>query len=395
MAQAEEVETVRVEPDDDRLERLNLLLAEVWGGNPFYRDKWRRTGLHEESLASPGDLGRFPFTSRAELERDQRRTPLLGTNLTFPLEEYHQVHRSSGTSGASLLWADTRASWEWLVGRSEALFRMAGVDASDRVLLAAGGGAAARPLPGRALSPPSLPILTSAIEEPCPPHLVAPLGPRVVHDGALRVGCTCLPPVAVPPEEATVLAGKPERMLRLARRLKVGGIRPASLGVRKLILSGDPGGCRGLLRRRLAEVWEAEVFERYGLTEAGSVAGECPSHPGGMHVLEDAFIAEVINPETREVLPDGGRGELVLTTLGRSASPIVRYRTGDLVTLVRGQPCGCGRSGGLLAGEIRRRGDPRPGEKAASPGIFSRPDPDGAAGGSQIPGGSCDEEPLS
>jgi phenylacetate-CoA ligase len=91
------------------------------------------------------------------------------------------------------------------------------------------------------------------------------------------------------------------------------------------------------------------------LTEAGSVAGECTAHPGGMHLLEQEFIAEVIRPDTGQPVPDGKPGELVLTNLGRLARPIVRYRTGDLVRLVRHHHCPCGRPDAIIVGGVRRR----------------------------------------
>lgn len=359
MARVEEVPAEPLEGDANRLTELNLLLAEAWRGNAFYREKWKRAGLCEEPLFCADDLARYPLTTRAELVRDQRRNPTLGTNLSFPLGEYVRVHRSSGTSGIPLAWADTLESWEWVLERSAALFRMAGVSSMDRVWIAPSHAAGERT--GK----------RSRV------FLAPPLGPCVVREGALSLGCVCelggdgeatLDLWRFLGSGAATLAGNPATMLRMAERLREEGVRPASLDVRKLIFSGDPVECRRLLRRQLAEIWEAEVFERYGLTEAGSVAGECEEHPGGMHVDGSAFIAEVVDLETAETLHGGGRGELVLTTLGRSASPIVRYRTGDVVTLVYSYECGCGRSDAFLAGGITRRRTVKKDEDAAGTG---------------------------
>ena len=301
-----------VSRDDARLQKLNRVLRHVWEHNPFYRDKWRSAGLRPHEFPSLEALCEFPFTTRAELLADQLKNPPLGSNLSCPFSDIKRVHRSSGTTLAPLSWGDTQQSWEWVMRGSQALLKLAGVTTNDRLLCI-------------------LPFGGSS-------------GPWIIYEGALRLGCCCF---AVAPEDT---AGQ-LRALRFRPTVLVG--KPAWLAfvecidqfpeIKKLIVTG--GTCRfpgGL-----------ESFVRYGLTEAGSVAGECSAHCG-LHLLEDNFIAEVVDPESGVRVPDGTSGELVLTTLGRLAQPIIRYRTGDAVRRVHDDHCACGRSGARLIGSIER-----------------------------------------
>jgi phenylacetate-CoA ligase len=314
-----------------QLQSLNALLVEAWRRNAFYRETWRRHGLGPQPLGSLDGLGEYPLVSRDDLAADQRDHPPLGRNVMHPLEMYRHVHRSSGTSGVPLYWPDTPWSWEWLAERSEALHRLSGLGEEDRVVFLGQPGVA--------------------------------MGPSVIHEGLLRLGCTTDALERLPDDREatwlaarrpTVIVGKPSKLSSLARHLEQWGLEARRLYVRVLLAVGEPGGSDPGLRRELFEIWGAEIHDRYGLTEAGPVAAECPAHPGGMHLPEEGFIAECVDPRTGETVPDGDEGELVLTTLGRIASPIVRYRTGDLVRLFRSFRCGCGRPGPLLAGGVRR-----------------------------------------
>jgi phenylacetate-CoA ligase len=153
----------------------------------------------------------------------------------------------------------------------------------------------------------------------------------------------------------------PTYALHLAEFASEHGVRLE--GVRCLIVAGEPGGSIPATRKRIEEAWNARVFDHSGLTEVGPLAIECPQAPGGLHILEDDYFAEVIpcSPHApREECVSRSEtstvGELVLTTLGRTGSPLIRYRTGDLVR-VDPKPCPCGRNGMRLAGGILGRTD--------------------------------------
>ena len=160
---------------------------------------------------------------------------------------------------------------------------------------------------------------------------------------------------------ATVVLCTPTYALHLAEFAKQQSVKID--GVRCLIVAGEPGGSIPATRKRIEEAWNARVFDHSGMTEIGPTAIECPANPGGLHILEDDYYAEVIessphapreDPVTRSVTPT--MGELVLTNLGRVGSPLIRYRTGDLVR-VDPQPCPCGSKWLRLAGGILGRTD--------------------------------------
>jgi phenylacetate-CoA ligase len=123
-------------------------------------------------------------------------------------------------------------------------------------------------------------------------------------------------------------------------------------------VAGEPGGSVPATRQRIEAAWPgARVFDHHGMTEVGPVTYECPRHPGRLHLIESAFFAEVIDPQSGARKADGELGELVLTTLERIGSPLIRYRTGDLVRSTRSTLCDCGRSDLLLEGGILGRTD--------------------------------------
>ncbi len=328
--------------EEAQLAALNQVLDAVWTDNRFYARKWRSAGVPAAPLESLADLATIPFTTRAELIADQSAAPPLGTNLTGQPSALIRFHRSSGTTREPILWADSAESWQWMMRGSESLWRLAGVRPSDRALFLMPFGASS--------------------------------GPWIIYEGACRLGCGCFPLGLAEPQEQlrwlanfkpTVLAAKPSVLQALAEAVLAGGRDPAELGVKKLILCGAHETSQ---RTALEQSWAAACFNRYGLTEAGSVAGECAAHTGGLHLLDDAYIAECVHPETRLPMPDGDRGELVLTTLGRLTRPILRYRTGDLVRLVRDPICSCGRRGSMLLGGVTRQAHRQGQGKFIAPG---------------------------
>lgn len=314
-----------------QLDQLNRVLAMVWERNPFYRAKWKAAGLSPGLLRSLDELERFPFTTRAELERDQASHPPLGSNLTAPFSDCLRLHRSSGTTRAPLFWADDAVSWQAVVRCSQTVWEWADVGRGDRVFFA-------------------MPFGVSS-------------GLWIMRAGAQQLGCLCFSAGQASVEEQlewmgrlkpTVLVAKPRNLLTLALAASAAGLNPASLGARKLICGGAPGGHVAETRRQLEQRWGAECFDRYGMTEAGSIAGECAAHAGGLHLLDHEFLAEAVEPHPPRPSNDGPGRELVLTHLSRTACPIVRYRTGDLVQLDRAQCCPCGHLGTLLVGGVQR-----------------------------------------
>jgi phenylacetate-CoA ligase len=155
-----------------------------------------------------------------------------------------------------------------------------------------------------------------------------------------------------------VLCCTPTYALHLAEAAAAEKLDLSASRVRILNVAGEPGGSIPATRQRLTNVWGgARVFDHHGMTEVGPVTYECPARPGVLHVLEDAFIAEVIDPASGRAAAPGQGGELVLTGLGRAGSPLFRYRTGDLVQTAAREVCECGSSELALEGGILGRTD--------------------------------------
>jgi phenylacetate-CoA ligase len=163
--------------------------------------------------------------------------------------------------------------------------------------------------------------------------------------------------------QATVLCCTPTYALRLGEVAAEEGIDLKRSNVRVIVVAGEAGGSIAATRARIEQIWPgARVFDHHGMTEVGAVTYECPVHPGNLHVMEQAYFAEIIEPGSDQPAAEGQPGELVLTPLGRIASPVLRYRTGDLVKRRTGNgerqtACKCGRYDLLLEGGILGRVD--------------------------------------
>jgi phenylacetate-CoA ligase len=319
-----------------QLEQLRSLLAELFPGNKFYSRKLNGVGITFDVASLEDFSARFPFTTKAELSADQLSAPPFGTNLTYPLERYTRYHQTSGTSGAPLRWLDTPEAWDGMVESWTRIFQAAGVTAQDRVYFAFSFG----------------------------PFI----GFWLAFESAARLGCLCVPGgglgsvarfTAILENQITVLCCTPTYALRLAETAAREKIPLDRSRVRKLIVAGEPGGSIPAVRARLEEVWPgARVYDHHGMTETGPVTYQCPARSGVLHVIESAYHAEVIQPADGKPARPGETGELVLTTLARTGSPVLRYKTGDLVKCgVRNGPCECGSYETAFEGGILGRTD--------------------------------------
>jgi len=305
--------------------RLRKLLGAVLKSNKFYQRKLRAAGIRKPVPLSR--LTDLPFTTKKEIVADQIAHPTFGTNHTYPLEKYTRLHQTSGTTGTPYRCLDTPESYQSFVTQWKYIYRGAGVGPGDRVFLAFSFG----------------------------PFY----GFWGAFDAAPQLGCLAISGGGQTSEQRLtqmsdlrpdVLVCTPTYALRLAEVAATMGIDPAQLGVRIAIHAGEPGAGIPSTRKRIEDTWKAKVYDHCGMTEVGGFGFECSSQVGP-HVIESEYIVEVIDPDTHEPIDDG-RGEIVLTTLGRAATPLIRYRTGDLADLVR-KRCSCGRTfvhlrGGLL-----------------------------------------------
>ena len=315
--------------------RLAALLHHLRGRNTFYDRKFSTADIDVDRLTLPADLAALPFTTKAELVADQAASPPWGTALTEPLDRYTRYNQTSSTTGQPLRWIDTPETWQWMLECWKAVYRAAGVTGRDRVFF---------------------------------PFSFGPfLGFWTGFDAATQIGAHAIPAGGMTSEQRlalietlapTVICCTPTYALRLLDvAQKAGGRKALSDGpVRVIIVAGEPGGSIPATRERIERGWGARVIDHHGLTEVGPISFECLPAPGFLHVNEREFIAEVVDPDTAAPVADGARGELVITNLGRTASPVIRYRTRDLVVRT-GTRCACGRTLARLAGGVVARAD--------------------------------------
>lgn len=315
-------------------QKLAGMLREVLATNPFYR---RKLGPIDPDRVAIGDL---PFTTRTELCEDQAAVPPYGTNLTYPQSRYVRLHQTSGSTQAlpdgpiaPLRWLDTPQSWAWFKKCWRILYAAAGVTPEERLFF---------------------------------PFSFGPfIGFWAAFETAVDMGCFCLPAGGMTTNArlahlldnaATVVCCTPTYALRMIDAAEELGIDLRPTAVKTLIVAGEPGGSIPQTRCRLESAWDTRVLDHSGMTEIGSCGFECLERPGGLHIIETEFIPEVVDPATCEPVAQGEPGELVLTNLGRWGSPLIRYRTGDQVRMIRDR-CACGRWFAWLEGGILGRLD--------------------------------------
>jgi phenylacetate-CoA ligase len=333
MQPADTLDRAAIEAHQGR--RLTALLAAVHGRNPFYTRKLDDAGVAIGALRLPGDLRALPLTTKAELVADQQANPPWGTALTEPLVRYTRYCQTSSTTGRPLRWIDTNESWQWMLECWKAVYRGAKVGPGDRVFF---------------------------------PFSFGPfLGFWTGFEAGCQEGLHCIPGggmstqvrlAAIEAVGATVVCCTPTYALRMAEVAAAERPdRPLAAGpVRVVIVAGEPGGSIPATRARIEASWGARVIDHHGLTEVGPISFECWEAPGFLHLNEHEYLCEVLDPATGAEVEDGTPGELVVTNLGRTASPVIRYRTGDIVVRRRGT-CACGRTWARLEGGVLARAD--------------------------------------
>jgi phenylacetate-CoA ligase len=322
-----------------QLASLNELLKAVVPANPFYTSKVLQAGAPDHFSSFDEFTSAFPFTTKQEIAQDQRDHSPYGRNLTFPLEAYSRLHQTSGTTGKPLRWLDTPQTWDMLVDCWTEVYRAAGVTHKDSCYFAFSFG----------------------------PFL----GFWLAFDAGARIGCLCIPGggqtslgrlQTILDLKATVLLCTPSYAIHLAEVAAHERIDLTKSHVRLIMVAGEAGGSIPATRQQIERLWPgARVSDHHGMTEVGAVTYECPAHPCRLHVIDWAYYAEVLNPETQQPVPLGTAGELILTTLKRVGSPLLRYRTGDLVKSAAhhatGEPCACGSFNTAFEGGILGRTD--------------------------------------
>ena len=287
-----------------QLARLRILLDALIPNNQFYTPILRAAGVTPQIQSLVEFQQRMPLTTKQQIIEDHLAHPPYGTNLTCRIKDYSRYSQTSGSTAQPVRWLDTDASWKWMIDIWQTVFDSAGVTSDDRVMFAFSFG----------------------------PFI----GFWLAFEAAVARGCLCLPGGGLSSaarlqimrdNRVTVLCCTPTYALHLGQQA---GADAAD--VRLIIVAGEPGGSIAAVRRCIEANWPgARVFDHHGMTEVGPVSHEDPDRSGVLRIVTAAFIAEVIDPVTGMPIGPGGIGELVLTNLGRTGSPLLRYRTGDMV----------------------------------------------------------------
>ncbi|MCG9126094.1 phenylacetate--CoA ligase family protein [Candidatus Poribacteria bacterium] len=316
---------------DIQLNRLREMLIPVWKSNDFYKEKLRDTGFsNPEEIQTLSDYQNLPFTTKDELSTDQVAHPPYGTNLTFPQEKYTCIHQTSGTTGSPIRWLDTRESWDWWGKCWRDIYSAAEVTSADRLMIAFSFG----PFIG----------FWSAY------HGAQQLGAFTIANGGMTSDQRIR---AILTNDVTVVISTPTYALRLAEVAKKEGVDlNTDSKVRVTIHAGEPGASLQSTKQRIENGWGAKAYDHIGATEVGAWGVMCKAQ-NGVHLNEDEFICEVIDPDSGK---HADEGELVITNLGRVGMPVIRYRTGDFVKL-KSEQCPCGSEHRILDGGVVGRLD--------------------------------------
>ncbi|MFE3179407.1 phenylacetate--CoA ligase PaaK [Streptomyces violascens] len=291
-----------------QLDRLRASLRHAYAHVGFYREAFDKAGLRPEDCRSLADLARFPFTAKSDL-RDHYPFGMFAV----PESDIRRIHASSGTTGRPTVVGYTQRdldTWADVVARS---IRAAGGRPGHKVHVAYGYG-----------------LFTGGLG---------------AHYGAERLGCTVIPASGgMTARQVQLIQGfrpeiimvTPSYMLTLLDEFERQGVDPRTTSLKVGIFGAEPWTEE--MRREIEERFAIDAVDIYGLSEVmgPGVAQECVETKDGLHIWEDHFYPEIVDPFTGEVLPDGERGELVFTSLTKEAMPVIRYRTRDLTRLLPG-----------------------------------------------------------
>lgn len=301
----------RVRLRSNQWRKLRSIVLNLATTKSFYGTKLREWEIKVSRMNRINDfIAQVPFTTKAGIQADRAANPPFGTNLTRAIHQYTRFCQTSGSStGQPMAWVDTPESWDAMLKCWQRVFDAAGlVKGKDRIFFAFSFG-------------PFLGFWT-AYEAAAKEYLVIPAGglsSQARLEAMARYG-------------ATVLCCTPTYALRLGELIgEASGVERMSLRINKIIVAGETGGSVPEVRERLEKLWEARVFDHHGMTEVGPVSYETEGMPRQLVVMEEAYLAEIVDPKTGKEVKDGECGELVLTTLDRTACPLLRYRTGDWV----------------------------------------------------------------
>ncbi len=319
--------------DQLKLGLLQRHLRHAYDNSPYYRASFDAAGVHPDRVTGLDDIRHFPTIDKKILRERQEARPLLGDLAAVPESEVVYVSASSGSTGIPTVSPFTQSDFDDWIDYEARQFWSSGLRPQDRYC--------------HSLN------FSLFIGGPC-----------VL--GAQKLGALSIHAGTVPSErllsilrqfQVTALWTTPSYAWYLGETAQREGIDPRrDLAVRRIFVAGEPGGSIPETRTRIEELWGASVYDYYGLSDIfGSCAGMC-EEKDGLHWAEDHILVEVLDPVTGAAVAEGDRGEMVLTTLKKRARPLIRFRTGDVVSFTS-EPCRCGRTSQRLLGVHGRLDD--------------------------------------
>ena len=303
-----------------QLRLLKDTVALAYEQSPYYRSSFGAAGVSPAMPRSLEDLRKFPFIDKKVLRERQEAAPPYGDMVCVPTEDMVYISASSGSTGVPTASPFTWRDFEEWQDYEARLFWSSGLRPTD--------------------------VYCHSLQ-----FTLFVGGPDVI--GAMKVGALCIWAGAIPSErlldilrkwKPTAIWTTPSYAWYLGETAQSQGIDPRKdLAVRKVFVAGEPGGSIPETRQRIEELWGADLFDYYGLSDIfGACAGMC-ERKEGLHWAEDHILVEVLDQTTGEEVKEGERGELVLTSLKKRARPLIRFRTGDIVSCTT-ERCGCGRT---------------------------------------------------
>jgi phenylacetate-CoA ligase len=312
---------------------LKKHLRHAYAGSPYYRAAFDAAGVHPDQVQHLGDLRRFPFITKQTLRERQIAVPPFGDLVAVPERDIVYISASSGSTGVPTASPFTARDFDAWIDYEARQFWSSGMRPTDRYC--------------HSLN------FSLFIGGPC-----------VL--GAQKVGALSIHAGTVPSErllqilrqfQASIIWTTPSYAWYLGETAGKEGLDlRKDLAVKRIFVAGEPGGSIPETRNRIEDLWGASVYDYYGLSDIfGACAGMC-EQKDGLHWAEDHILVEVLDPETQEPVGWGERGEMVLTTLQKSARPMIRFRTGDIVSFTE-EPCRCGRTSIRMEGVHGRLDD--------------------------------------
>ena len=321
----EEIETLdRKALEELQLERLKDIIKFSYENSPYYKRTFDAAGVKPEDIKELSDISEFPFINKQTERETQGVGSFLGELCAVPEEDVVFISTSTGSTGVPTMSPFTKQDFDEFQDTESRWFWQIGMRPNDRYVHA----------------------LNFSLYVG---------GPDVI--GAQNLGALCIWGGTLPSErllyilktyQPTILWTSPSYAWQLGEKAKKSGIDPKKdLSIRKIIVAGELGGSIDTTRKAIEDLWGAELYDFYGLSDIfGACAAMCDAKDG-LHICEDQILVETVDIHTGELLPPGSVGELVYTTLCKKARPMIRFRSGD-IGWIDNTPCSCGRTHGRI-----------------------------------------------